>query len=113
MDVQAIGQTEPAPTGAVVDQVRGAIAEDPLIYVCACRGFLNHVVEDMCLRCLDAYAEGIQLLLTPKRIRVEMKRVARTLAKHLKTMPKVTVGEVLRAADCGLDSSARPALERA
>ena len=102
---------EPSAERPAVDQVLEQA--DPVIYVCGCPGYSSHVVEDMCLRCLDAYATGIQTLLSKQRLVVEMERVARALLRHVQNGPRVSVDQALKAADRGLHPAKRPVIETA
>jgi len=56
-------------------------------YTCDCPGFKNLTVEDMCLRCLDGYAEGLPHVLRGDALTKEMRHVAVCLQRIIKADP--------------------------
>lgn len=71
-------------------------------YECACVGFRTLNLMLMCLRCLDAYSEGLPHVLSGQRLDYEMQRVAARLKVLLKDDPLVAnlpVEAVINAAE--------------
>lgn len=73
-------------------------------YECACVGFRTLNLMLMCLRCLDAYSEGLPHVLSGQRLDFEMQRVAARLKVLLKDDPLIAnlpVETVINAAEKG------------
>lgn len=71
-------------------------------YRCDCAGFRSLVLEQMCLKCLEAYTGGLPHVLKEPQLGREMRRVAGCLARILKNDPllgNLPLGAVLRAAE--------------
>jgi hypothetical protein len=62
-----------------------ATAEDT--YTCTCTGFTSLQLEQMCLRCLDGYAEGLEHVLSGDALAAEMLHVAACLKRIVEDDP--------------------------
>lgn len=56
-------------------------------YTCTCPGFLSLKLEQMCVRCLDAYAEGLPHVLVGDALQAEMRHVAVCLKRLIEADP--------------------------
>ena len=56
-------------------------------YTCDCAGFKSLQVDQMCLRCLDGYAEGLPLVLKGDALTTEMQHVAVCLKRIVAADP--------------------------
>jgi hypothetical protein len=56
-------------------------------YVCSCPGFVSLKLEQFCVRCLDAYAEGLPHVLEGEALTSEMRHVAVCLKRLIEADP--------------------------
>ena len=56
-------------------------------YTCTCQGFTTLVLEQLCLRCLDGYAEALPAVLSGAALEREMRHVAACLKKIVEADP--------------------------
>ena len=73
-------------------------------YTCDCSGFKNLRLEQMCLRCLDGYAEGLPHVLHGAALEQEMRRVAVCLKRIVKADPLLGEQFVFVSAGAGREN---------
>jgi hypothetical protein len=56
-------------------------------YTCSCPGFKSLKLEQMCVRCLATYAEGLPHALEGESLTLEMRRVAVCLKRVIEADP--------------------------
>ena len=73
-------------------------------YTCACPGFTSLQLEQMCLRCLDGYAEGLEHVLSGEQLEREMLHVAVCLKQIVEADPLLGEQYVFVSAGAGREN---------